>query len=140
VSAIDERRWLREMLVRLPNADCAGCHQCGSRCAGEIEMTRTEYEHIREFLGGCEPFPIVRKTGQMMAPCPFKDPAAPGCVIYPVRPLSCRLFGIVEWLPCPIGRASVLVPDGAKIMRQYSQFELHAYRQWQRKESEHASS
>lgn len=94
-------------------------------------MTRTEYERIREFLGGCEPFPIVRKTGQMIAPCPFKDPRASSCVIYPVRPLICRLFGIVECLPCPIGRVPVLVADGAEIMREYSQFELHAYRQWQ---------
>ncbi len=132
MSATEERRWLRDVLERLPSGDCAGCHLCASRCAGEVRMTRTEAESIREFLGGCEPFPAVRGNGQMAEPCGFRQPSGTGCIIYPVRPLICRLFGLVEWLPCPIGRAPLLIDDGPHIMRQCAQFELRTYRQWRR--------
>jgi len=127
-----EQRWLAELLARLPAADCAGCHQCASRCAGEINMTRTEYERIHEFLGGCAPFTSVRKRSEMAKPCGFRDPEGDGCVVYPVRPLICRLFGVVQWLPCPIAAVPVLVPDGVELMRQYMTFERRTYRQWQR--------
>lgn len=139
MSGSEERRWLKEVTARLPTGGCAGCHQCASRCVAGIQITRTEYESIREFLGGCEPFPVARRNGQMKAPCGFRDPDGGGCVIYPVRPLICRLFGLVEWLPCPVERMPVLVEDGPKIMQQYSTLQRRTYRQW-RRQGRHADN
>ncbi|MEA3403815.1 MAG: YkgJ family cysteine cluster protein [Armatimonadota bacterium] len=123
---------MRQTFARLPTADCEGCHGCASRCVGNLRITRTEFEAIGDYLGGGMYFPAARTNAQMVVPCEFSEPDGPHCVIYPVRPLICRLFGIVPWLPCPLGRALPTVPDAAEIMQQYQQFERHSFRQWLR--------
>lgn len=100
---------------------------------GNLAITRTEFEAIRDYLGGPIFHPTVRHQARMAAPCEFSDPSGPRCLIYPVRPLICRLFGIVEWLPCPAGRVPTLVPDGPQIMERYRRFERMSFRQWLRK-------
>lgn len=128
----DEARFLAEVRARLPTADCSGCEGCASRCVGNLRITRTEFEQIREYLGGGGFFPVVREHGRMLRSCEFSDPDGPRCMIYPVRPLICRLFGLVEWLPCPLGRVPVRVEEGPNIMEQYRRFERKTYRQWLR--------
>ncbi|MFO8079509.1 MAG: YkgJ family cysteine cluster protein [Armatimonadota bacterium] len=130
-----EARWLRERYEQLPTADCAGCEGCASRCMGNLAITRAEFEAIREFLGGAIYQPTVRHSGRMATPCEFSDPDGPRCLIYPVRPLICRLFGVVEWLPCPRGRVPALVPDGPRIMEQYRRFERRSFREWMREDA-----
>ncbi|MGC9317294.1 MAG: YkgJ family cysteine cluster protein [Armatimonadota bacterium] len=127
---MNEAQFLRETFAGLPMAECNGCHGCASRCVGNLRITRTEFDAIRDYLGGGMYFPTVRTSREMLAPCEFSEPDGPHCVIYPVRPLICRLFGIVPWLPCPLGRALPTVPDAAEIMQQYQQFERRSFREW----------
>ncbi|MGD9498142.1 MAG: YkgJ family cysteine cluster protein [Armatimonadota bacterium] len=128
----EEQRFLRAVWARLPTEPCSGCTDCAARCAGGLQMTRTEFEAIRTYLGAGGWFPRVRRQAQMAAPCEFQREDAPWCLIYPVRPLICRLFGLVVWLPCPTGRVPVLVADGPEIMRAYAAFDRRTYREWLR--------
>jgi hypothetical protein len=132
VSHEEEARWLRETIDRLPNADCCGCDGCAGRCMGGLAITRTEFEAICDYLGGPLFMPETRRYSSMGAPCEFKEHSGARCIIYPVRPLICRLFGIVEWLPCPMGVIPTLVPDGPRIMQRYRQFERRTFREWAR--------
>ncbi len=134
MSDVDEARWLRETYEPLPMAQCHGCEKCATRCMGNLAITRTEYEAIREYLGGPLFTPTLRWQGEMAAPCEFSDPDGPRCLIYPVRPLICRLFGMVEWLPCPTGDVPTLVEDGPQIMEQYRKFERRSFREWMRED------
>jgi Fe-S-cluster containining protein len=52
--------------------------------------------------------------------CPLYDRAARGCLVYPVRPLVCRLLGFVEWMPCPLGRDLPVLADGPRLMVEYA--------------------
>jgi len=132
VNGPGEAQWLNDTYERLPMADCVGCEGCAGRCMGSLAITRTEFEAIREFLGGAIYHPTLRRSGEMAAACEFSDPDGPRCLVYPVRPLICRLFGVVEWLPCPRGRVPTLVPDGPQIMQQYRRFERKSFREWMR--------
>ncbi len=113
----------------LPNADCDGCDGCGAKCAGDVPMAREEYERIRARAPDVGPGPVPRR-GPFAAPCRFRDEEARRCGIYPVRPLICRLFGLVEWLPCPLGRWPVRVPEGPGILEWYRERELRTYPEW----------
>lgn len=129
-----EREFLRRVYSSLPVLGCTGCYDCAGRCIAELRIVRSEYEAIREYLGGPIFTPTIRDARQMAARCEFADPDGLKCLIYPVRPLICRLFGVVEWLPCPRGRMDVLEPDGPRIMEQYRRFERRSFREWMRQE------
>ena len=94
-------------------------------------MTRSEFLRVRAALGD-RPAPPQRDraAGEMSAPCRFYDPDLPGCVVYAARPLVCRLFGLVEWLPCPIGRRGPEVDDAREMMGWYSSQDLRTHAQW----------
>ncbi|MFQ6098385.1 MAG: YkgJ family cysteine cluster protein [Armatimonadota bacterium] len=133
---------LRDIYAALPNEDCEGCDGCGSKCAGAIPMTRWEFEQVRAYLSA-QPQPedaddrtrrqAARAAGDaspFSPPCEFRDAERRRCRIYPVRPLICRLFGLVEWLPCPLGRWDVRVPDGWDIIAWYGRLQRRSYREW----------
>jgi len=128
----DEAAFLCAVDARLPNADCFGCDGCARRCSGNLRITRTEFEAIRDYLDGGGWLPVIRRPNDMVAPCEFQEPGGTRCIIYPVRPLICRLFGLVEWLPCPHGRVRAQVADGPEIAAAYAGFERHSYREWLR--------
>ena len=128
----DEATFLRAVTARLPNAECDGCHRCARNCTGNLRITRTEFAAIRDYLDGGGWLPAIRRPTEMVTPCEFQEPGGVRCIIYPVRPLVCRLFGLVAWLPCPLGRVPVRVPDGAAIAAAYARFERHSYREWLR--------
>ncbi len=129
-TVMDEQR-LWSIYRSIPIGDCDGCHECGEKCAGEIKMTRLEFLRIRAYLGDrAAPAQRQRAVGEFAAPCRFYDPSLPGCIVYPVRPLICRLFGLVQWLPCPIGRRQPEVENAGAIMEWYSTQDLRTYAQW----------
>jgi len=68
---------------------------CGE-CCGIAPTTDSEYRRIEAFVvkHGVE----VCDQG---VTCPFYQKGR--CAVYPVRPLSCRLFGHSEGMPCPHG-------------------------------------
>ncbi len=133
MSAEEEAEFLQRVYSRLPTANCRGCTDCATRCIGNLKITRTEFEAIRDYLGGEIFRPVLRRAGQMATPCEFSDPNGPRCMIYPVRPLICRLFGLVEWLPCPRGRDVTLVPDGPEIFSRYRRYARRSFREWMRR-------
>ncbi len=96
-------------------------------------MLATEYQAICQYLDNhCQPVPPEpgRQPEEMMAPCRFLNQQTRLCIIYPVRPLICRLFGLVEWLPCPTGKQSALVGDGLGLMRRYAQLGPRPFSYW----------
>ena len=126
-------RWLQSVYERLPVGTCGGCTDCALRCAGEVPMLAAEYQAICQHLQNQDqsvPTLPPRRPGQMMPPCRFLEEASRLCVIYPVRPLICRLFGVVEWLPCPMGKQTAAVEDGLNLMHRYAELGPHPFSYW----------
>ncbi|HIE52196.1 MAG TPA: YkgJ family cysteine cluster protein [Armatimonadetes bacterium] len=130
-----------EVTVRLPLHHCDGCDGCGLRCLEGWELTQAEFAAILDYLETLPPEEVRRVVGQKKTfawgegevParfCLFRDVERNNCFIYPVRPLICRLFGFVEWLPCPLDKVPLVLPDGWEIMRRYAQFERQPWRDW----------
>ena len=69
--------------------------------------------------------------GDEWSRCPWLDPVSRMCRVYAVRPLVCRLFGLVPWLPCPIGRARELEHSLIEqVIRGYAARPRKTYWQW----------
>lgn len=61
--------------------------------------------------------------------CLFLENETDRCLIYPVRPLICRIFGRVKHLPCPIEHCPTDI-DARDLLRSYSELPLHTFQQW----------
>lgn len=87
-----------QLYQRLPNIACKG--KCFKQCCA-IKMTKTEWGRIKQQLG----YTPVAKSIEV---CPMltKDKK---CGVYKIRPLICRLYGLVDHkrMRCPHG----CVPD-----------------------------
>ncbi len=119
---------------------CDGCHECGLRCTSGIQMTRTEFERIVAHLHTLEAWQVTRVLEQdkrvvwfediETEACLFYDVPKRRCIIYPVRPLICRLFGHVPWLPCPIGECLSQLQDGVGLIQTYAQERRATFAEW----------
>ncbi len=121
---------------------CNGCDECGARCTTGVPMLRTEYAAIRAYVespDGVDARAVERQDKQVPYPgvqdvyyraCRFRDVEQGQCAIYPVRPLICRLFGHVEWLPCPIQKVPAPAPGGIVLIRRYSEAPRKTYEEW----------
>ena len=121
---------------------CNGCDECGARCTAGVPMLRPEFEAIRTYLESPEgadareveqldkevPYPGAEEY--TYTACRFRDVERGRCSIYPVRPLVCRLFGHVEWLPCPIQKVPGAAPGGLDAMRRYGHVPQMTYEDW----------
>lgn len=119
---------------------CDGCHGCGSRCTAGIQMARDEFDLIVEHLRTLDPAEALRvlnedktwvwfEEAQVQA-CHFYDMRQRRCLVYPARPLVCRLFGRVEWLPCPLGKAVPQLRGGWELVRVYAQQRRATFPEW----------
>ncbi len=143
-----EREFLKQAYAfcdRLPLDECDGCDSCGLRCAEGVPMTRSEYQAVRRFLRAV-PYERVARLldedksvplgdGISATACRFRDQQRSHCFVYPVRPLVCRLFGLVTWLPCPIDRVPLAGDDALSLFQQYAQFERKTYEEWEQADS-----
>lgn len=119
---------------------CHGCHECGLRCSAGIQMAREEFERILAHLRASDPHQVTRVLEQdktvvwfediTTEMCLFYDVARRRCIVHPVRPLVCRLFGRVEWLPCPLEHPLPLLPDGLAIVRAYAAQRRLTFPEW----------
>ncbi len=127
---------------------CDGCHECGLRCTAGIQMTKREFEQIVACLRAQDRWQTKRVLEQEKLvpwPAPSEDEGCEGvefehclfydvpkrrCIIYPARPLICRLFGRVEWLPCPIGKPLPLLNDGVGLIQAYSREQRATFADW----------
>jgi Fe-S-cluster containining protein len=120
---------LRQLYSELPGIDCQ--RKCQEFC-GVIEMTREEWERIIKHLG------YAPRGNPRTLVCPMLT-ADGRCSVYQLRPLICRLWGVVEGMKCPYGcqpnpdylsndEAFVfLVRSGAMDGRTYSKEEAEAF-------------
>lgn len=88
------------------------CVNCGA-CCGIVPASPQEVETIKNYIkaNNIEP---VRKSGKIM--CPFRDGKAKKCLIYPVRPIVCQLFGVTSGMDCPNGNSANI--DGRKFLKK----------------------
>ena len=79
------------------------CINCGE-CCGPIAMSRDDYIKIRDYLEAHLALKqaILEKAFSFPA-CIFRDTQKCRCLIYPVRPLICRLYGISKHSHCKNG-------------------------------------
>lgn len=87
------------------------CINCGE-CCGIIPASEQEINSIREYITKNGIKPIIRTN---KAICPFRDNEKKKCLIYPVRPVICRLFGVAKGnMQCPNGNSADI--DGTKFI------------------------
>lgn len=123
---------LTAILARIPNIECQGkCHKsCGS-----IIVSREEQDMIREWCrnNGVKYHPLPQKltalhSRQMLAgectSCKYLTQDK-RCSIHPVRPIICRLFGVVDAMPCTFGCGQpdriLTAEEGHVLMREARQ-------------------
>jgi Fe-S-cluster containining protein len=129
----------------IDQSPCNGCDMCGARCTAGVPILHVEFAAIRAFLVTPEgeearrleqedkqtPYPGTEPDeGVFYTACRFRDRERGRCSIYPVRPLVCRLFGHVEWLPCPIQKVPGPTPGGFDAMKRYGEGGLRTYEEW----------
>lgn len=131
----------RRFAAGIDQSPCNGCDECGARCTAGVPMLEAEFQAIAAFVAGPEgadarrveqldkqvPYPGAEEF--QYTACRFRDVEQARCSIYPVRPLVCRLFGHVEWLPCPIEKVSA-VPGGVAAMQRYGEAPQNTYEEW----------
>lgn len=90
----DKRRAAKidKVYARIPEIACQGL--CFESC-GPIAMSRVEHLRIVDRVGSFEPAGYPSQT------CPLLKENK--CSIYDIRPAICRLWGVVEMMPCPFG-------------------------------------
>lgn len=121
------------------DAVCDGCTTCSMRCTAEIKISEFEYtriveelrtlprQQVRKVLEQSKELPWFEET--TYTACLFLDVNTRLCLIYPARPLVCRLFGRVKHLPCPEGK----VPsdfDAEHLIEAYYSQPLRTFQEW----------
>lgn len=135
------QKMIAEVTARLDLRPCQGCDGCGTRCVDGIGITWEEFRALLDYLAAQPPGEVERVLGQekrelwgdgTVSWCPFRDTDRRNCFVYPARPLVCRLFGFVEWFPCPLGRVTQRLPDGPEILHWYRQFPRRTFQEWRK--------
>jgi Fe-S-cluster containining protein len=132
---------LRVFTDRIDQSPCDGCDHCGTRCTSGIQVLRSEYEaalvemrrlpagEVERVLGQQKQLPIPG-TDEIYPACEFRDTEHGRCLIYPARPTICRLFGHVEWLPCPIFKVEKVQPGAVPLMQSYATEPRKTFADW----------
>jgi hypothetical protein len=81
-----------------PIPDCQG--HCWISC-GPADITPWELKRLREAGHPVTPNAIAREAPHDFW-CEALGPDG-RCRVYAIRPMICRIWGTVEWLPCPYG-------------------------------------
>lgn len=103
-------------------------------------MSRSEFHNIVLYLRTCDPDRVSRVLEQekrvvwfediLREACLFYDVVHRGCIVYPARPLICRLFGHVPWLPCPLGRPLKQISAGLELIQAYADERRATFPEW----------
>ncbi|OPZ82588.1 MAG: Flagellin N-methylase [bacterium ADurb.Bin429] len=121
------------------DAPCNGCTRCAMRCTDGIAISEFEFTRIREYLRALPPAQALRVLEQekrrpwseeaSYTACLFLDVETDLCLVYPARPLICRLFGRVRHLPCPIERIPAVL-DADRVLDAYTAQPLGTFQHW----------
>jgi len=92
---------ISDIYALIPEFQCiSGCTEC-CRNFGVPSRTRLENERIKKYLQW-----IGAEVGEAQGTtCPYVTEK--GCAIYPVRPLTCRLYGTSPNYTCRLGARPV---------------------------------
>ena len=127
---------------------CDGCDLCGLRCSSGVPCTRDEWVNVQAFISAADEqtqAKISRTARQdksvslgddvFVQMCRYRDMENGGCVVYPARPLICRLLGHVPWMPCPVDKVPHTIPadKSVELMLSYSEFERKTFEEWEEK-------
>jgi len=82
---------LDELYAELPALKCKKL--CAESC-GPVPMGRVEWQRVCKAVG-------EERKGHADLTCPILENGR--CAAYEVRPMLCRLWGVVETMPCPWG-------------------------------------
>jgi hypothetical protein len=96
---------LEAVYAKLPKLDCKGLCQA---CCGPIGMTPVEHERMAERN---QPMKVEHQRDGVLFSTAWTCPQLAGngrCTVYAVRPMVCRLWGLVRSMACPHG----CVPEG----------------------------
>ena len=113
-----KNNWKEQLFTlysRIPSIPCTQCHQC----CGPILWFYPEELCIQEYLQQRNIQYLQWTTKEFHdhdMKCPYLQQNH--CVIYPIRPLICRLQGVISALPCPY-QPSYLLPE-----EQWAQLKL----------------
>jgi Fe-S-cluster containining protein len=125
---------------------CNGCDACGLRCAAGVPASRDEWKTLQDFIATASDAlqaEITRVEAQdktislgddvFVQMCRYRDMEHGRCVVYPARPLACRLLGHVEWMPCPIEKVPHIIPtvDALALMKSYAELERKTLEEWE---------
>jgi Fe-S-cluster containining protein len=98
-------------MIPLNIPEHTNCKNCGE-CCGPVPASAKEVEKIRKYLK--ENNIVPRSNG--LINCCFRDTENKKCLIYPVRPVICRLFGVdgCGRMQCPNGNSASI--DGRSFL------------------------
>jgi Fe-S-cluster containining protein len=109
--AVTPEKELERLYATLPKINCRRLCQ---ECCGPINMTELELRRLSEQFPALPSFaremPIALSSGQVVSErgfatdchqCPMLKDGA--CSVYPIRPMICRLWGLVQSMRCPHG-------------------------------------
>lgn len=90
------------------------CQNCGE-CCGVVPASKKEIENIKQYLNDNPE--ILKDIGpSKKLTCPFRSEEKKKCLIYPVRPMVCRLMGVAKGMVCKYGNSANI--DGYKFMSE----------------------
>lgn len=82
------------------------CTNCGG-CCGPVFANATELDKIRAYV---KEHGILPRDNDPIT-CLFRDEEEKRCIIYPVRPMICRLMGVSKGMQCPNGNTVEIEGD-----------------------------
>ena len=95
-------------LLNIPSH--TNCNNCGE-CCYMVMASESEIENIKKYIRKNPD--VLKKTGKRLSlKCMFRDDKEKKCLIYPVRPLVCRLMGVTKGMECSQGNSHNI--DGYK--------------------------
>src|SRR5437870_4386738 len=142
MSLIPIEQLLEAFTSRLDQSPCDGCDECGTRCTAGIQVLESEYRAIQAELRRLPANEVERVLGQekrlsipgseeYYTACRFRDVERGRCLIYRARPAICRMFGHVEWLPCPIFKIPSHAPGAVDLMQAYADHPRQTFEEWE---------
>lgn len=96
-------------MLNIPDHNCQNCGEC----CGPVPASKKEIEHIRQYLKE-NPHALSKMGKGENLTCVFRNEEEKKCLIYPVRPLVCRLMGVAKGLICTHGNSANI--DGRKFL------------------------
>ena len=107
----------------------SNCRNCGS-CCGLIPADDREIKAIRTWLAkNPDVYPLIGPDSGII--CPFRDDKQARCLIYRVRPLICRLYGVISGMECQHGNSAAIDPTPFKDGYPRGHVSLLNFIQWQ---------